>query len=230
MRDQLLAAIPDEPVWVELRAALRGAECVVFGAPPNVAVATDDEVFVHGAPPREALERALRHCPDGELVVPRPAAIGLPVAQLRRVVVHLHGGRPLPRAAHGTRRLGNGELGHLDAGLRAEVEDALAHGEVMVTENPSGEPVSFCYAGAVTERWWDVAVDTVEGFQRQGRASAVVRAVFTTQAALGRQAVWQAEVTNEGSVALARHLGFVAVDELYLERVAAVWERLGFEG
>ena len=78
------------------------------------------------------------------------------------------------------------------------------------------QPVSFCYAGAMTESLWDVSIDTLPGYRRRGYAALCVTYLIYHMLAKGRHPVWQALEDNPASWRLARKLGFVPVDELAL--------------
>ncbi|HEX5474362.1 MAG TPA: GNAT family N-acetyltransferase [Vicinamibacterales bacterium] len=75
-------------------------------------------------------------------------------------------------------------------------------------------PVSFCYPVVRTESWWDVAVETIEAYRRQGHAGRAVRALVRHLWTTGRAPVWGTLDDNTGSLALARQLGFREVGRL----------------
>jgi RimJ/RimL family protein N-acetyltransferase len=75
-------------------------------------------------------------------------------------------------------------------------------------------PVAFCYPVLRTERWWDVSIETLEDYRRQGHGARAVRAMTRHMWQSGRSPVWGATVTNSESLALARHLGFAEVGRL----------------
>ncbi len=118
---------------------------------------------------------------------------------------------------------------HLPETLRRELRDAL-EGRTMarfvpgdVPDRPStsiggsgvmagvwadGRPVSFCYPVWETESWWDVAIETLEGYRRKGFGGRAARALIRHMRRAGRAPVWGALDTNAGSRALAGRLGF----------------------
>jgi GNAT superfamily N-acetyltransferase len=109
---------------------------------------------------------------------------------------------------------------HVPPDLHDELRAATTYGaEIVAALAPDGTPVAFCYADAVTEAWWDVAVDTLEPFQRQGHASRAVAAQVARFASRGKAPLWGALESNEASLAMAAGLGFVAVD------ARVVWSR-----
>ena len=75
-------------------------------------------------------------------------------------------------------------------------------------------PVAFCYPVLRTERWWDISVETLEAHRRVGHAARAVRAMTRHMWQSGRSPVWGATITNTGSLATARSLGFREVGRL----------------
>ena len=77
--------------------------------------------------------------------------------------------------------------------------------------------VSFCYAAAETEGLWDVSIDTLEGYRRQGHAAAcAVYMVRHVRDTTGKEPVWGALISNAASMGLAARLGFVVVDSYFV--------------
>jgi GNAT superfamily N-acetyltransferase len=121
-------------------------------------------------------------------------------------------------------------LDHVPDPLRRELRDALAgrttarfvDGAIPQADVPAGQahvpmaaawagarPVAFCYPVWQTERWWDVAIDTLETHRRQGYAQRAARTLIRHQRAAGRAPVWGALERNRASRALAARLGFI---------------------
>ena len=109
----------------------------------------------------------------------------------------------------------------LPEGLRSELEVALAGGAPAVAALADGSPVSFCYAADETEGLWDISIDTLEPYRRQGHAARCVSYMVDEMRRRGKEPVWAAEETNLPSMRLAAKLGFVPVDELLLFRPSA---------
>jgi RimJ/RimL family protein N-acetyltransferase len=72
-----------------------------------------------------------------------------------------------------------------------------------------GRPVSFCYPVWQTETFWDVSIETIEGYRRRGFAARAARTMIRHMRQTGRAPVWGALDTNAASRALAAKLGFV---------------------
>ncbi|TVR50946.1 MAG: GNAT family N-acetyltransferase [Puniceicoccaceae bacterium] len=111
-------------------------------------------------------------------------------------------------------------LERLKPGARLWLVASLA----VAVRRDGEEIISLCGAGAVTEKWWDVGVETAPAFRRRGHASACFLALERFMAATGRRPVWGAGTGNAASLGLAARLGFRPVDRL---AVMAVPERVG---
>lgn len=79
-----------------------------------------------------------------------------------------------------------------------------------------GAPVAFAYAPWRSARWFDISVDTLPGARQLGLGTIVAAAMIRDERVHGREPVWGADEHNAASLALARRLGFVAVDEIYV--------------
>jgi RimJ/RimL family protein N-acetyltransferase len=71
-----------------------------------------------------------------------------------------------------------------------------------------GRPVSFCYPVWQTEAWWDVSIETLEGYRGRGLAGQAARTLIRHLRETGRAPVWGALESNAASRALASRLGF----------------------
>jgi hypothetical protein len=120
-------------------------------------------------------------------------------------------------------------LDHVPEPLRIELLDALrgrttsrfVHGELPHAVRPAGArlpmaavwadrlPVAFCYPVWQTERYWDVAIDTIDGYRNRGYGARAARAMIRHMWQSGRSPVWGALETNRASRALADRLGFI---------------------
>jgi GNAT acetyltransferase-like protein len=106
-------------------------------------------------------------------------------------------------------------LAHVPAELAEELEGARPHRTIW-TAFLDGVPVSFAYAPWRSARWFDVSVDTLPGARQLGLGRLVAAAMIRDEQAQGRAAVWGADEGNAASLRLARGLGFVEVDELWV--------------
>jgi hypothetical protein len=126
-------------------------------------------------------------------------------------------------------------LAHLPASLRRELLEALSGrtisrfvpGDLPDRDVPppleatpiaaswsGGRPVSFCYPVLRTESWWDISIETLEAYRRQGHAGRAFRAMTRHMWQTGRSPVWGATVANISSLELAHSLGFQEVGRL----------------
>ena len=98
--------------------------------------------------------------------------------------------------------------------LREELEIESCAGTTIAAAWLAEPPVAFCYAGAVTETLWDVAIKTLTPYRRRGYATKCFHYLARLMAQDGKQPVWGATKSNLASARLAAKLGFVAVDSL----------------
>ncbi len=121
-------------------------------------------------------------------------------------------------------------LDHVPEQLRRELLDAL-HGRTVSRFVPGalpaaparrgravvpmaaawadGRPVAFCYPVWQTETWWDVSIETLPAYRRQGLGGRAARTLIRHMYATGRSPVWGALDSNRPSRRLAASLGFV---------------------
>lgn len=78
----------------------------------------------------------------------------------------------------------------------------------------NGEPVAFCYPVMRTEAWWDISIETLPAYRRQGHGARAVRTMTRHMWQTGRWPVWGARDDNPGSLGLAASLGFEEVGRL----------------
>jgi len=106
----------------------------------------------------------------------------------------------------------------LPAPLREELTIESTAGSPIAAAFLEDRPVAFCCAGSVTESLWDVGIETLEPFRRQGHASRCFTWLMLHLGREGRRPVWGAMASNTASSALARKLGFNRVDTLHVLR------------
>lgn len=107
----------------------------------------------------------------------------------------------------------------LPDGLRDELSWAKARGPVF-TVYLDGQPAAFAYAPWRSARYFDVSVDTVPGARQLGLGTIVSAAMIQYERAQGREPVWGADEDNIASLRLAKRLGFVPVDEIWVAACA----------
>jgi GNAT superfamily N-acetyltransferase len=229
-RRALAARMPDVPRWVEARAFLLWERCAVFGAPdpqaPAFALwdAPTSSLIVYGRPSPDVVREAAA-CSAGEasaVCAPEDAdwlAALLPGWARSRAILHaLRDAARLPAPDDGdVRLLDPRAIASLDVPdeLRAELRVGAERSPIAASF-VDGAPMAFCYAGAITETLWDVAIDTLEAHRRQGHAARCAARMIRDFRARGLDAVWASDAANPPSWMLARRLGFAAVDEVAL--------------
>ncbi|MEO8090118.1 MAG: GNAT family N-acetyltransferase [Gemmatimonadales bacterium] len=219
--------LPDEPRWVEVRGMLltgMGRPVGTVATSPVTFVALhagDDQAAVVGRPAHELIQNAAASATE-LLAVPENAdwvAAALPDWLLEAATVLTAPSLDLIRAVPpGTvRELTIPELVGLPiqyARLRDELLVEARSGTPVFAALAGDQPAAFCYAGSVTERWWDISIDTLEPFRRQGYAAQCVAHVVRHMAERGKMPVWGAMESNAASARLAVKLGFAPVDTI----------------
>jgi GNAT superfamily N-acetyltransferase len=118
-----------------------------------------------------------------------------------------------------------------------EDPDALpeCEGAVLFTESPpdaelawaatrgpiwsayvDGAAAAFAYAPWRSAKLFDVSVDVLPGARQLGLGTIVAAAMIRDERARGFEPVWGADEGNIASLRLAKRLGFVAVDEIWV--------------
>ncbi|MBX3205965.1 MAG: GNAT family N-acetyltransferase [Labilithrix sp.] len=231
-RHQAIArTIPDIPRWVEARAYLLTGDCEIFGLDESneePALVVRDRstgfIVVVGAPAVGAIQAAARERVPGQSLVAAPehaerVARALPTWRRTRAILYeLRDPARLPAASStGDVRFVDLELLKnqplIPADLLAELSDGAA-GSPIVAAFVDGLPVSFCYAGSITESLWDISIDTLAHHRRRGHAARCVTHLIHHMRERGLAPVWAALEENPASWRLAEKLGFVRTDEL----------------
>ena len=223
----MIALIADEPRWVEIRSLMLSGRAhveVASTSPPALVVVRPDiaQGGVIGRPPH-AIIRMMAERADEMLVEPEHVewvAAALPEWEFESATLHLLGAAPrLPLVSPGlVRAVSREELASwpdIPEDLRQELV-AVDPDTPVFAAFARDQPVAFCYAGAVTERLWDLSIDTLEPFRRQGYATQCAAYVIERMRAVGKEPVWGAMASNIASARLAVKLGFVPVDTIFV--------------
>ena len=224
----MIALIPDEPRWVEVRSLLLSGRAhveVASTSPPAFVVVRPDlaQGGIVGRPPYRVIQ-TLATSADEILVEPEHVewvAQALPGWAFEAATLHVLGGAPrLPAVPRGlVRQISPDELSacpeEIPADLREELFEAAADTAVFAAF-AGARPAAFCYASAVTEGLWDVSIDTLEPFRRQGYGLRCAAYVIEHMRVAGKEPVWGAMVSNVASARLAAKLGFVPVDTIFV--------------
>ena len=107
-------------------------------------------------------------------------------------------------------------LVHLPNDLIDELSGVAEDGVTIVAAFDGSLPVAFSYVASETESLWDVSIDTVPSHRRQGYAASAVLHLMLIMRKKGKSAVWGALQSNPASASLARRLGFVENDRLWV--------------
>ena len=215
--------LPDEPRWIEAHGMAADPASWRRALGAGFAVGNDRAklIVVAGDADAAAVAALAAELPHHTLLVPRERA-DLAAATGRRVeraLLHTQpeappgsddaldvGAVPLPAEA---------SLADLPAGLAEELAAARPIRTIW-TVYLDGAPVSFAYAPWRSARWFDVSVDTLPAARQLGLGRLVAAAMIRDERAQGRSPVWGADEGNAASLRLARALGFVQVDELWV--------------
>ena len=122
-----------------------------------------------------------------------------------------------PYATKEVRRLSLRQLESIDgipSLLFEELREELVSGTEIFYVAKGEQAASFCYAGAKTEKYWDISIETLPPFYRQGLATRCVCGAIEEMWTHGLEPIWAAVDANTASVKMANKLGFNAVDRL----------------
>jgi GNAT superfamily N-acetyltransferase len=97
----------------------------------------------------------------------------------------------------------------------AELAWAASRGPIWTTY-VDGVASAFAYAPWRTAKLFDVSIDVVAGARQLGLGTIVAAAMIREERARGLEPVWGADEGNIASLRLAKRLGFVPVDELWV--------------
>lgn len=207
----LLASVPDLPANVFARSMLLEPGAVVRGdlviRKPEGAV-----LAIVGTPKTEDIQAALSESPwPLELVGPLDAADAMQRASRRRGVrstlfVAPAGWKPGPSSKSTLAE---------DPTLWAPPMGPLIQQGRLATAKLGDDVAAICTAAFVTEKYWDVALETPANRRGQGFATDVFNLLARRQLEDGRLPVWNAPANNAGAVGLAKKLGLTPAAEIF---------------
>lgn len=203
--------LPDEPRWVEAHGIAADPASWRRALGDGGAIGSERArlAIAYGEVDPLALRALADELPAYTFLMVSPelaAALGRPTA---RAILHtLPDPDTLPELEGAT-------LLEAPTGVPPQLADEL-RGQRVWTVYVDGAPVSFAYAPWRSARWFDISVDTLPGARQLGLATLVAAAMIRDERARGREPVWGADEGNPASLRLARRLGFVAVDELWV--------------
>lgn len=225
VRQRYISRLPDLPLWVETRDLLlwEGSKLIENATRSGFVVwsAEDGSGSVVGDPEPDAL--ALAASDVTELLafsdnIDRVRAL-LPEFGAELATV-FSAPEQLPTAPpHRCREISLSEIAaqdHLPDDLLSELSDVAEDGVAVVAAFDGVLPVAFAYVASETGSLWDVSIDTIQSHRRQGYAAAAVLHLMRKMREKGKSAVWGALESNRASASLARRLGFVENNRLWV--------------
>ncbi len=224
-RRRCLSLVPDLPRWVETRDLLLWDGSIVVESPARngfVVWSESDSIgSVVGVPDALALSRAAEQVSELLAFPENVEKVQALIHDFRKepATVFSAPAQLPPTPTHACRRISQAEISsqkHLPPGLQDELSEVAEDGVIVIAAFSGSLPVAFAYVASETETLWDVSIDTVEGYRRKGFASAAVAHLMHHMNEKGKAAVWGALESNEASANLARRLGFVETDELWV--------------
>lgn len=230
-RRALLKTVPLSAAAVEIRALLEDPRTQVAKDATGAVLNNDalDLAAIEGEPQSALIESLGRQVSEGRSVLALKPISTPAIAFRRAVVMTLENEERFALA----RQLAKGRVRKMvaadllsvdDAQLRAELAHAFERLKAerrhiyVSTERTStrrsDRAVAFAFAcyrcWSVGERpgYFDIAVDTCEGFRQQGHALKACAAMIAAERSAKCLPVWGADAENIASVATARSLGF----------------------
>jgi phage tail protein X len=210
--------LPDEPRWVEAHGIAGDPESWRRACGDGVAYGSDRAqlVVVAGADISSVLALAAGVPAHTLLVVEEVLAAALREAgrPVDRVILHtLPDPAALPDLEGAVLLPADASLDHVPDEVARELR---ASRSAIWTAYVDGLPVSFAHAPWHSARYFDVSIDTLPGARQLGLATITAAAMIRHERGVGREPVWGADEDNHGSLRLAKRLGFVPVDELWV--------------
>jgi len=225
VRQRYLSRLPDLPVWVETRALLlrEGSKLLENPSRKGFVVWSAGEGLgsVIGEPEPQAVRLAAGDVTEMLAFadnIDRVRSL-LPDFETEPATV-FSAPEHLPAAPRNRcREISLSEIvaqDHLPADLMAELSRVSEDGVLVVAAFDDVLPVAFTYVASETESRWDISIDTIQSHRRQGYAAAAVLHLMRLMREQGKSAVWGALESNRASANLARKLGFVENDRLWV--------------
>jgi hypothetical protein len=225
VRQRYLSRLPDLPLWVETRDLLlwEGSKLLENLTRSGFVVWSPEDGLgsVVGEPEPDALALAAGDVP--ELLtfadnIERVRSLLLEFEAEPATVFSAPEQLP-PAPLHRCREISLSEMAaqdHLPDELLSELTDVAEDGVSVVAAFDDALPVAFAYVASETESLWDVSIDTIQSHRRQGYAAAAVLHLMRSMREKGKSAVWGALESNRASANLARRLGFMENDRLWV--------------
>lgn len=225
VKQRYLSLLPDLPLWVETRdLLLRKSSRIIENPTRNGFVIWSVENgsgSVVGDPEPDALAMAADKVSE---LLAFPGNIDrvrllLPHFRTELATVFSAPEQFPPSPPHPCRRISRNEIAgmnHLPEDLLVQLSAVARYGKAVVAAFDGAAPVAFAFVASETESLWDVSIDTIAGHRRQGYASAAVLHLMRIMRDQGKSAVWGALDSNRASANLARRLGFVESDRLWV--------------
>ncbi|MCC5857792.1 MAG: GNAT family N-acetyltransferase [Ectothiorhodospiraceae bacterium] len=225
VRQRCLSRLPDLPLWVETRDLLLRKGSKLLENPTRngfvVWSAERGSGSVVGEPEPHALALAAGDVPELLAFTDNIERVRsfLPELEAEPATVFSAPEQLPPAPPRPCREISLSEIAaqaHLPDALVAELSGAAEHGVPVVAAFDGVLPVAFAYVASETESLWDVSIDTIQSHRRQGYAAAAVLHLMRSMREKGKSAVWGALESNPASANLARRLGFVENDRLWV--------------
>lgn len=182
-------------------------------------------VAIVGPAEPEAIRKAVAGFRRSPEVLVRPADLDyvldvLPTWIAEPAVIHeLRAAESLKKfPRHGVRMLRPSEtrrLDHLSSELATELKRASGEWPVVAAFE-DGVAVSFGYTVAITEHLFDLSVETLDGFRGRGFATRCAAHLIKLMSRRRKRPVWGSIEWNMASLSVAKKLGFIPVDRLYV--------------
>lgn len=224
-RNRYLSQLPDVPVWVETRDLLlrKGPTLLENSTRSGFVVWSEEDGSgsVVGEPEPHALAQAAREVPELLAFADNIESVRslLPGFEAELVSVFSAPESLPPPPPHRCREISPSEIAaqdYLPDDLLAQLSDVAEKGVPVAAAFDGILPVAFAYVASETESLWDVSIETIQSHRRRGYAVAAVLHLMRSMRGKGKSAVWGALESNRASANLARRLGFVESDRLWV--------------